>query len=53
MPVRGDLRGDLYVRLKLKVPDRLNNEQKNLLKRLAEIEGQQANRPFSKLKKKR
>jgi len=53
MPVRGDLRGDLYVRLKITVPDKLNNEQKNLLKRLAEIEAQQANRPFSKFKKKR
>jgi molecular chaperone DnaJ len=53
MPVRGDLRGDLYVRMKLKVPEKLNNEQKSLLKRLDEIEGQQANRPFSKLKKKR
>jgi molecular chaperone DnaJ len=53
MPVRGDLRGDLYVRLKLKVPDKLSSEEKNLLKRLAELEGHQANGPFSKLKKKR
>ena len=53
MPIRGDARGDLYVRLKLKVPDKLNNEQKNLLKRLGELEGQQFEGPLSKLKKKR
>jgi len=53
MPMRGDMRGDLYVRLKLRVPQKLSNEQRNLLKRLAEIEGHQFNGPFSKLKKKR
>ncbi|NLI73298.1 MAG: molecular chaperone DnaJ [Euryarchaeota archaeon] len=52
MPIRGDLRGDLYVRMKLKVPDKLNSEQKNLLKRLAETE-QQGSGTFSRLKKRR
>ncbi|NLK25351.1 MAG: molecular chaperone DnaJ [Euryarchaeota archaeon] len=50
---RGDIRGDLYVRVKLKVPRRFNSEQKELLKRLAEIEEQQNNGPFSRFRKKR
>jgi molecular chaperone DnaJ len=44
--------GDLYVRVKLKVPEKLNQEQKDLLRRFAEIEAENRGL-FSKFKKKR
>ncbi len=44
--------GDLYVRVKLKVPEKLNQEQKDLLKRFAEIENEDRS-ILGKFKKKR
>lgn len=42
-------RGDLYVRIKLKVPQRLTQEQKDLLVKFAELEGEKT--PFLKFSK--
>lgn len=45
-------RGDQYVRVKVRVPDKLTPEQKDLLKRFAEIEGEDRSM-LGKFKKKR
>jgi molecular chaperone DnaJ len=44
-------RGDLYVRVKIRVPEKLNQEQKEILKRFAEIEAEDKGF-FGKFKKK-
>jgi curved DNA-binding protein len=33
--MKGNKRGDLYVRIHIKIPDRLSKEQKKLVERLA------------------
>jgi molecular chaperone DnaJ len=45
-------RGDLYVRVKIKVPDRMNQEQKDILKRFAELEAEDKG-VFGRFRKKR
>lgn len=53
MPIlRSQGQGDLYIRLKVRVPEKLSNEQKDLLKRLAELEQKQDEGFFGKFKKK-
>ncbi len=53
MPMLHDsARGDLFVRVKVKVPDKLTTEQKEILKRFAEIEGEDKS-VLGKFKKKR
>jgi|ADurb_Met_02_Slu_FD_contig_31_1577677_length_1749_multi_6_in_0_out_0_2 molecular chaperone DnaJ len=53
MPIlRTNSRGDLYVRVKVKVPEKLNQEQKDLLLRFAELEGENRS-VFGKFKKKK
>jgi molecular chaperone DnaJ len=42
--------GDQYVRVRIKVPEKLSQEQKELLKRFAEIEGEPKGK-FSRFKK--
>ena len=53
MPILHDSsRGDMYVRVKVKVPDKLTTEQKEILKRFAEIEGEDKS-VLGKFKKRR
>ncbi len=53
MPIlQNSNRGDLYVRVKVRVPDKLTNEQKEILKRFAEIEGEDKS-VLGKFKKRR
>ena len=52
MPIfRTSSNGDLYVRVKIKVPEKLNTEQKEILKRFAELEAEDKSF-FGKFKKK-
>lgn len=53
MPILNDSsRGDMYVRVKVKVPEKLTNEQKEILKRFAETEGEDKSM-LGKFKKRR
>jgi molecular chaperone DnaJ len=46
-------RGDMYVRIKIRVPEKLNQEQKDLLKRFAELEAEGSKPFFDKFRKKK
>lgn len=45
--LRGVGRGDLYVELQIKIPTKLNKEQRELLERFAEISGDKVSQPQS------
>ncbi len=45
-------RGDEYVKIKIRVPEKLNQEQKDLLRRFAELEAEEGKGFFGKFRKK-
>ena len=50
VPTASGSKGDLYIQVKIKVPTRLSSKSKELLKQVAEIEGEEKAPKFIKLK---
>ena len=50
VPTALGTKGDLYIQVKIKIPTRLSSKSKELLKQIAEIEGDEKTPKFIKLK---